>query len=258
MRTRPLTDARDTTGRAFLCAALRWMQSDPGPPDQKPPQAWTEAGSALVYRALWSDWLLRGAGLEFVAPVSKRRKPEDSRRSAKRPPPMTPQALARLTRKWRAFWMAPAAPTRRSAFRRWLAEGLTPKALRGLHRELRQFRDALVPEVEQPITVTTLPSGHTGVKVIRGKDGACRVVQTVAGWRQAVRLVLAHAVAQNRLRRCRGCSEIFVRERVTASRAGRPAQFCSTACGQRVAGKRSYEKHKPKRVAWQREYRRRE
>lgn len=67
---------------------------------------------------------------------------------------------------------------------------------------------------------------------------------------RAVRLVLAHAVSQNRLRRCLECHQGFARERDTVARAGRPACFCSTTCHQRVAGKTSHEKHKDERGAW--------
>ena len=204
------------------------MQATPNRPIRCRVKRGRRQGSALVGRALWSDWLLRAVGVEVVGPVGKSRKPEDSRRSAKVIPPKTPQELERLEREWRAFWMASSAPTRRSAFRRWLAEGLTPKALRTLHGELCQFRDALVPEQAKPtITVATLPSGHTKVKVIRGKDGTCRVVQTVCG------MASGRPTGLGARRRAEpACAAVLrVSRSLCGSRrrqAGRPAKFCSS------------------------------
>jgi len=152
---------------------------------------------------------------------------------------------------WRAAGVWVDAGVRR---RQRIVDDLKGKDLRRLHGEMREFFEALLPRRERPITVARFPASTIGIEVARGPDGASHLTRTVTGWRAAVREVVAYAVAQNRLRRCPGCQRVFVR--ITMSRAGRPARFCSTACRQRMAGKHSYEKHREQRVAKQRQYRR--
>lgn len=57
------------------------------------------------------------------------------------------------------------------------------------------------------------------------------------------------------LRRCRSCKQVFTPRRL---RAGRPSAYCSEPCkrlAKRRAELKSYRKHQPERIAWQRKYR---